>query len=673
MFSWKLVAIPVIVIAVIVAALAVIPFAATQSVVAAPPAQEPTPAPVNAVVNIVPVTMNPKDPNAITGTIKMVTDTKVGPTDTVIAMGASGLPNVPINVPVRIECKPDNLQATGPMTPTWTLYKAPDSKAELKDPKAPLTEFTPDIAGAYAVSCALPGGGQADGIHLFAGAYIGNNAETCKTCHPKQVEDWVKTGHANALKPEIDNSVNPDEETHFNERCAACHVTGYFVPPTGADSNGFKDAATKANWKFPTLEEINAAGKSGKSIFDAMPPEVKAMASVGCEQCHGPAADHVKNNAPIMASSQNEGTCNVCHNSSSRHDKGAQLQNAGHSDASSPAFNEPIGPTRQACVRCHSGDGYASFIANPTNPAAWTNTKQTIVCATCHDPHDGNNPWQLRVVDKPIELPFQVTQNVGLSATCFECHNSRTDPATAIKSSFPHYSSVAEFISNTGGVTYGQKVANSPHGELVGSAPVPNPAAKENPAAGKFLWSSVDDAKGNVPGACVACHMYPIITDQKDPNFEKVGGHSFNTVSPDGKFNYTASCKACHKDIGDSFNIKAQADYDGNGKTEGVQDEVKGLLNVVWQQLEAKGVKKVDTGYPYATLPKDAKGQVDDKIDNAWYNYRTVYGVMWGEETGNGNEGKAQTMHNFKRAVQLLQLSYKDLAGKDVPNATLMK
>jgi hypothetical protein len=46
---------------------------------------------------------------------------------------------------------------------------------------------------------------------------------------------------------------------------------------------------------------------------------------------------------------------------------------------------------------------------------------------------------------------------------------------------------------------------------------------------------------------------------------------------------------------------------------------------------------------------------------------------MWGEETGNGNEGKAQAMHNFKRAVQLLQLSYKDLTGQDVPGATLMK
>jgi hypothetical protein len=298
--------------------------------------------------------------------------------------------------------------------------------------------------------------------------------------------------------------------------------------------------------------------------------------------------------------------------------------------------------------------------------------KQTIVCATCHDPHDTTNPWQLRIAGKPIELPFEVTKDVGLSATCFECHNARTDPANAIKSSFPHYSSVAEFLSNTGGVTYGATVSNSPHGDLVGTGPIANPAAKDDPEAAKFLYSAADDETGNIPGPCVTCHMAPIITDAKDPNYEKVGGHSFNTVSPDGTFNYTEACQSCHQDLTD-FNMKAKADYDGNGTVEGVQDEVKGLLDVLFKAMEAEGVEKVDTGYPYATLPKDADGQTDDKIDNAWYNFRTVYGVMWGEETGNGNEGKAQAMHNFKRAVMLLQLAYKDLAGEDVPGATLMK
>ena len=50
---------------------------------------------------------------------------------------------------------------------------------------------------------------------------------------------------------------------------------------------------------------------------------------------------------------------------------------------------------------------------------------------------------------------------------------------------------------------------------------------------------------------------------------------------------------------------------------------------------------------------------------------------MWGTgEDGKptpGNEGKAQSVHNFKRSVALLQTSYKDLSGQDVPGATIMK
>src|SRR5512142_1325286 len=150
--------------------------------------------------------------------------------------------------------------------------------------------------------------------------------------------------------------------------------------------------------------------------------------------------------------------------------------------------------------------------------------------------------------------------------------------------------------------------------------------------------------------------MYPGLGDAKDPNYLKVGAHTFNTTN--AGFDYGASCKSCHGDVKD-FNLKAKADYDGNGKVEGVQDEVKGLLQVVWKQLEAKGFKKVETGNPYAQIPADA----DQKAKNAWFNFRYVYGVMWGAETGNGNEGKAAAVHNFKRSVTLLQLSIKDLTG----------
>ncbi|MBI5301592.1 MAG: hypothetical protein HY868_05600 [Chloroflexi bacterium] len=647
-------------VALLIAVAALMLLSAPQSVSAQGPT--PTPKPPNAVVSVVPVAANAtKDPNVITGTIKTVTDTAVGEYNLTIAMGTTGLNNVPINVPVTAQCVSDD--AKNPGKPAWSLIKPAESKATLAFTNTKQTKFTPDVVGWFAVTCNLGGGGEVGGVRVYANTFVGITDGKCETCHATKVVEWKKTGHAKIFTEEID--VKP---THYTESCVSCHVTGYFVPPVGAGSGGFKDAATKAGWKMPTWKEIEAGGN-----WDKAPAPVKNMANIQCEQCHGPAGGHVKGEA-TMATSFNEGVCNICHNGSSRHDKGEQLKNAGHADRTSPAFAiEGIG--EQACVRCHSGAGYVTFTKNPTNPAAWENEKQTISCATCHDPHDDKNAWQLRIsgTAQLVGLPFKVTKEVGLSATCFECHNSRVSSeafAAGTSTSTPHYSSIAELISDTGGVTYGATVPNSPHGTIVGVAPVANPAydAVKNPDVAKFLWSSPADTKGNIPGPCVACHMWAPISDQKDANYDKVGGHSFNTKSPDGKFDYTASCKSCHGDQ-KSFNLTAKADYDGNGKTEGVQDEVKGLLNVVWKTLEAKGFKKVDTGYPYATLPQGA----DLKLRSAWFNFRLVYGVMWGTDTGNGNEGKAQAMHNFKRSVALLQLSLKDLNGSLPAGMTEMK
>lgn len=377
-----------------------------------------------------------------------------------------------------------------------------------------------------------------------------------------------------------------------------------------------------------------------------------AKANVLCEQCHGPASQHLKGEK-VMAVTHDDKACDVCHNVPNR-PTSASLKNAKH--YSGATFQEVTGPARQVCARCHSGLGYISFLKNPTNSAAWDNQVSHIGCSVCHDPHDTKNYAQLRIIGKPIALPFEA-KDVGLSATCFQCHNARNVAADAIRGVFPHYGANAEMLSDTGGVTYGVTVPNSPHGMLIGNAPVPDPNDKT-----KMLFG------GQKPGPCVACHMWPLISDSKDPNFKyqlEVGGHSFNTKSNDGKFEYTAPCKSCHGDIKD-FNLKAKADFDGNGKVEGVKEEIKGLLNAVWKALEARGVKQAPT-FPYWVPPRDAQGNVDDKLENAFYNYRLVYGVLWHVDPSGkiipGNEGAAQAMHNFKRACALLQLSLKDLGA----------
>lgn len=625
--------------------------AAAQPTAAPAATAAPKPMPPVATLKIVPVAATALDPNVITATL--------GATTTVY-LGASGLNNVSIGVPVHLSAVVADAKNPAKKF-AWTLTAPTGSKSALKDPAAANTEFTPDVVGMYKVDVVPSndaGAGALSSVQIHADTYIGVTAGNCKQCHPEKFAEWSKTGHATKFTREIDGGSAP-ATSHYAETCIECHTTGYYP---GAKNGGFADVQAKTGWKFPSLASIQS-GTAGN--WNAVPADLKNVANIQCEVCHGPANEHVTKGANVMAVSMDAGVCDVCHAVPTHHTKGNELANSKHSDKTETAWNLPTGPAEQDCVRCHSGIGYITFLANPTNKAAWNNTPQTPSCATCHDPHNDTNKFQLRVVGKPVQLPFDA-KDAGLSATCEECHNGRQVPADALKGQFPHYSSIAEMMNGAAGVTYGQTLPDSPHGMIVGAAPIPDPTDK----TGKTMLYG-----GVAPGPCVTCHMQPILADAKDPNVYKMGGHSFNMASPDGTVDYTAVCKTCHGDVKD-FNFKAKADYDGNGKVEGVQDEVKGLLNVLWKALADKGLKKTDAGYPYATLPKDASGNTDPKILNAWYNFRVVYGVMWGTGADGkpslGNQGAAQAIHNFKRSVSLLQLSYKDLTGQDVPNATLL-
>ena len=666
-----------VILAVIGMCLAMLAFAllsAPQTAVAQGPTA--TPVPPVAKVEIVAMPGNIAAPGAITATIRYVTETN--PASSTVALYTTGLSNVPINVPVYIQVSAADPKNSG--TPVWALTKPAESKSVITNvttiTNAMVAKFTPDVVGAYYVQVTLRNAAGVTSAPQFvffnAGTYIGVEAGNCKQCHPGKTAEWAKTGHAVLFSEELDNKIDGPAGvqpvggyiTHYSETCTRCHTTGWYPAPYNG-SGGYFDAKAKANWTFPTWKQIDEVfTKKAPSNWEAAPAGVKNMGVIGCEACHGPAEQHVKNGAKVMDTSLDSGVCNQCHGAAANHSKGWQLGNSKHQVGTS--FEEIYGPARQACVRCHSAEGFITFVANPKNMAAWGNEEGPVGCAVCHDPHAEDKPWQLRIAGKPVEVAsLPNAKDVGLSAICFTCHWGRRDlaaDATVIAANgaagYPHYSTAAEMLADTGGYTYGQTVPNSPHGALVGIAPIAS--GNTGPGMAKFLYSSPTDTKGNVPGPCVTCHMVagPPATDK---SAYQVGGHSFNAVTPDGMVDYGASCKSCHGEVKD-FNLKAKGDYDGNGKVEGVQDELKGLLWTVWKGLEAKGWKQA-TGSPYGTAPANA----DSKQKAAFYNFRSIYGVMWvadasGKIAG-GNEGKAAAMHNFKRSCALLQLSLKDLNG----------
>jgi len=610
-------------------ALVAIGVSATTIFAADPPAQATKP---TGTIKIVPVPANAADPNAIIGTLA---DGK-----TKVAMGTTGLPNVSVGVPVTLQGLTTD-PAVKVTKYAWTLTKPTASKAALTSNNEPTVKFTPDVPGVYKVDLVLSndaGSSPMASIKIQAGEYIGVAAGNCAQCHPQETKEWSQTGHAVIFQREINGGADP-ATSHYNEGCVRCHTTGYYI---GVKNGGFADLQAQTGWQFPALADI----QTGKGQWEAVPEVLKAVANIQCEDCHGPAKDHVTKGAP-MASSLDEGVCNVCHNGGGHHIKGAEFVNSAHSDATAEAWTHPVGPEEQACVRCHSGKGYISFLANPTEQSSWNNEAQTVSCAVCHEPHSA----ELRVVGKPVEAAG-VTKDFGLSATCVECHNGRKVPADAQKGGYPHYSTAGEMLSDTGGVTYGQTVPNSPHGMMVGVAPMKDPS---DPSGNTMLFG------GQTPGACVACHMYPTPADAKDPGHFTVGEHSFNMTSPDGKAENTAACQSCHAGV-TSFEFQAKADYDGNGKVETVQAEVAGLLKLLQGAIADSGIKPIQ-GNPY--FDPAALASANEKQKNAIYNYRFVRGPE-------GADGKAAAVHNFKRSVALLQLSYKDLTGKDVPNATLI-
>ena len=95
----------------------------------------------------------------------------------------------------------------------------------------------------------------------------------CAQCHPAETAQWAQTAHASAYATLV------DEERELDADCYQCHVTGAFHP------DGPKT-----------------------------PSHGAVLASVQCEACHGPAADHAKEplqhkpvKTPPLA------TCTECH------------------------------------------------------------------------------------------------------------------------------------------------------------------------------------------------------------------------------------------------------------------------------------------------------------------------------------------------------------------------
>ena len=300
--------------------------------------------------------------------------------------------------------------------------------------------------------------------------------------------------------------------------------------------------------------------------------------------------------------------CFDCHSDSDVMLRQARIQyeNSVHAVADNSNRNRLYNSRYQSCEKCHTHQGFVEFVT--AEPAAGDHFT-AIECFTCHAPHSSGS-LGLRVQD-PVILENGVAFDRGAGVVCATCHHSRQDVTTyvvdsvSVNSRFgPHHSNQSDMVIGTGAYEYAAYSYSS-------------------------SWHSTGVADG-----CISCHM-------SNSMHESVGGHSWNMENEDRSFENITGCNqtSCHdtSPLGD-LNPLASADFDWDGTTEGVHDEIEGLLDSLVVLLDAANLTD-STGRPISRTVASADSA------GAIYNFKFV------------EEDRSHGIHNTKYTVGMLQSS----------------
>lgn len=251
--------------------------------------------------------------------------------------------------------------------------------------------------------CPTPGDGGSGGNSGITGQYIGSTR--CALCHANTHAGWSDTLHAHALETleAIGQGSNPN--------CIGCHVVGH------GDQGGFVNRATTND-----------------------------LAGVGCEACHGPAAEHARNandETLYPGVSIASELCGRCH-TGSHHPHYEDWATSRHARVDTHVAERFMaGNSVTSCGECHSGDYvYGERIQGgtvPDNALAGVPIAEMHAneCAICHDPHmrtnnavtpeDGRD-YQLRFPEVAYPAPattIAAVTNPARFNLCGQCHHSR--------------------------------------------------------------------------------------------------------------------------------------------------------------------------------------------------------------------------------------------------------
>ncbi|MGE5623749.1 MAG: ammonia-forming cytochrome c nitrite reductase subunit c552 [Methanocella sp.] len=296
----------------------------------------------------------------------------------------------------------------------------------------------------------------------------------------------------------------------------------------------------------------------------------------------------------------------------------SQWDTSKHNIANVDTKAEDAPVKRDNCLACHDGQGFAKNVVNRKDlPENVRGTLNSVDCATCH----GDRARSIVAADETPKLSNGLTvKGAGFGGVCITCHNGRKLPDAAKKPA-PHRSPQSDVLYALVGVKVaGASYPSSPHGAN--------------------------------PDTCASCHA------------AKLDGQANHTFQVVDKPEYVKeACGSCHPGL-TKINRTALADYDGDKVVEGIQDEVKGLLEGLEKAVEAKEKELgVTYGESHGAMAWTDAAKKEAKVPDALYFARFNLALV--EE--DGSEG----IHNPAYVVSLLQKSYKQLTGQDVPGATL--
>ncbi len=544
---------------------------------------------------------------------------------------ARGLPTWPVTSGLRVVGSGTTVylsadttgQGTG-LSFSWSLVSVPSgSTASIDTPSNQFVKFTADSAGTYAVQLTV-GSSTAD-TTILATSYVGvgSNFPGCAAgCHRDKVTAWENTGHAKIFEEGITGQleVNAQGKGAYAPGCVKCHTSGW---NTGANNGNFGYLAHQSGWDTTWYKSYPVSGgdymipNGDQTQWDSLQsayPELAPRANIGCESCHGPGLAHsvpVSGQKQNIAKSVDAGVCAQCHDAPTHHMIYSNWSTSRHGE-----YPNASHASSKSCFPCHSGTAFMMWVDTMSvtgkPPVTWstaTDGGNPLTCSECHDAHGNGNPNQLRTVTMLVSLGngFQPAPGVGGKAQlCMNCHRSRYNVATRVTNTPPLY-----------GFTDHYGPHGSPQTDMI--------FGQNGYQYGDTTLTGLVTHAGAVPDLCVTCHM-------------GAGDHSWSMVDTAGN-DITTPCQTCHGPITDFDDIKAPYDYDGNGKIEGVQTEVAGLLARLKEKLPIDPL----TGEPTTAL-KDSnliKGH-PEYVEGLWDYYLVV------------NDG-SMGVHNAKYAVSLLQ------------------